>query len=172
MGIIDIILMVILLWSAVQGFRKGLIIQASKLVALAIGIFGAMMLYEPCAALMSEHTTISEGSTKIVVFGLLFIVIIVLVNLVSRLITRVVEAVALGLLNRLLGVIFSIVLAALSLSIVMFLINFIDSSIHFIPDSIREGSILLPPIENFAPNIFESLGITLHETNVDILDSI
>lgn len=157
MSWIDIVFLIILLWSAYQGFTKGFIITIASLVALILGIYGAIKFSGFTADILSEKVEMNPESLNLIAFAITFILIVIATHLVARLADKLAKAVALGFANRIAGVLFNLVKTALIISIILVILERIDEKASFIPRSETEKSALYMPIHSFAPLIFPYL---------------
>ena len=157
MNAIDLVLAVILAWSAYRGFSKGFILQLSTLTALILGIWGAIHFSDFTANLLTRQFNIGSQYLHIISFAVTFIVIVIAVHLLARLIEKLIQAVALGFVNRLLGVVFGIAKVAFVVSIILVLVNKANDKYQFLPEEKTENSLLYEPLSQFAPMIFPYL---------------
>ena len=165
MNIIDLVFILILLWSAYKGFRKGFILQLSTLAALLLGIFGAIKFSDFTATLLTENFEISNQYIHIIAFAVTFIAIVIAVHLVAKLIEKLIQAIALGFINRLLGVVFGVAKVAFIISIILVLVNKANDKYNFMPEENTENSLLYQPLSDFAPMIFPYLNFEDIEEN-------
>ncbi len=157
MSWIDIVILIIFLWSAYQGFTKGFIITIASLVALIIGIIGAIKFSGFTADLLSEKVDLNPETLNLIAFAITFILIVIATHIVARLADKLVKAVALGFVNRIAGILFNLLKTALIISIVLVILERIDEKASFIPRSETEKSALYMPLHSFAPLIFPYL---------------
>jgi membrane protein required for colicin V production len=157
MSWIDIVLIIIFMWSAYQGFTKGFIITIASFAALILGIFGAIELSGYTAGILSEKFDMNSESLNLIAFAITFILIVIATHLVARLADKLVKAVALGFINRIAGVLFNLLKTALIISIILVILERIDEKAAFIPRSETEKSALYNPLHSFAPLIFPYL---------------
>jgi membrane protein required for colicin V production len=153
----DVIFIVLLGWSAFRGFTKGFIVQLASLAALLLGILGAIKFSGITAGYLDEHVEMAPQYLSLISFAITFILIVLMVHLLGKLIEKLVDAVALGVANRLLGVFFAVAKTAFILSVIMIFINKADAKYRFIPDEVKEDSMLYRPISALAPAIFPYL---------------
>ena len=165
MNVIDLIFIIILLWSAYKGFRKGFILQLSTLAALLLGIFGAIKFSDFTATLLIDNFEISNQYIHIIAFALTFIAIVIGVHLIAKLIEKLVQAIALGFINRLLGIVFGVAKVAFIISIILVLVNKANDKYNFMPEENTENSLLYQPLSDFAPMIFPYLNFEDIEKN-------
>ena len=157
MNYIDLILLILLLWSAYRGFKNGLIIEAASLAALILGIFGAIRFSGLTADILVTKFGWETQYLSLIAFAITFVIIVILVHLLAHAIDKLVKAIALGFINRILGILFGILKTAFILSIILVILNTIDRKTHFLPEDKIDESLLYRPISNFAPAIFPFL---------------
>ena len=157
MSIIDLIFIILLLWSAYKGFSKGFILQLSTLAALLLGIFGAIHFSDFTANLLTDNFNVSNQYLHIISFAITFIAIVIIVHLLARLIEKLIQAIALGFVNRLLGIVFGVAKVAFIISIILVLVNKANEKYNFLPEDKVEQSMLYEPLSEFAPMIFPYL---------------
>lgn len=157
MNYFDAIVIILLLWGAYRGFTKGLIISAASLIALVLGIWGAVRFSDWTADLLIRHFSSNTPYLSIIAFALTFIAIVIAVHLLARVLDRLVRAIALGFLNRLAGIVFNALKIALFLSIVVVLLDAVDRRVPFIPEEHKENSLFYRPLSRFATSIFPYL---------------
>jgi membrane protein required for colicin V production len=77
--------------------------------------------------------------------------------LLSRALDKLVKAAALGIFNRLAGLLFGMLKTAFFISIILVILNGINSRLPFIPEEHKENSLLYQPLSRLAPAIFPFL---------------
>jgi membrane protein required for colicin V production len=154
---IDIVLGILILWSLIKGFRKGFVIELASLLALILGIYGAIKFADITAGYLTENIDLPKDYTPLIAFALTFVVIVVAVHFLARMVQKLVNMVALGFINRLAGAIFSGVKTILILSFVLFFIESIDQTVKVIPQKTKDQSILYYPISDIAFKIIPSI---------------
>ncbi len=154
MNYIDIILALLLVLAAFNGFRKGLVVELASLAALVLGIWGAIEFSDITSEFLTEHFEITTKYLHIISFIITFIVIVVLVHLIGSVVNKLVETVMLGFINKLAGMAFGVLRSALILSIILVVFDKIDEDVEILSREAKEESRLYAPIRNFAPAIF------------------
>ncbi|MFW5656620.1 MAG: CvpA family protein [Bacteroidota bacterium] len=170
MNYIDIILATILLYAAYRGFSKGFVIQIATLIALLLGIIGAIRFSHFVASVLIEKLELTGKYLPVVSFALTFIGIVILVHLIARLTDTLIKAIALGFINRLAGAVFSIAKFGLIMSVFINILNGIDNKKSFLPQEEINQSILYRPIMKFAPSIFPYLKNQFENFNTDYFE--
>ncbi|MFW5658225.1 MAG: CvpA family protein [Bacteroidota bacterium] len=157
MSVFDIVFIILLGWSAVRGFMKGFIIMAASLVALLLGIFGALEFSWMTEDFLQNSLNVTSQYVSVISFATTFILIVVVVHLIAWGLDKLVKAVALGFFNRVLGVVFGIIKMAFIISVLLVIINVINEKAAFISEEQQNDSVLYRPLSDFAPTIFPYL---------------
>ena len=153
MNYIDIILAILLVLAAISGFRNGLITEVVSLAALVLGIWGAIEFSYVTSDFLVENFNIKSDHLGIISFIITFIVIIILVHIVGNVINKMVETMMMGFINKLAGLVFGVLKAALILSIILLVFDFIDEDVKILSEKAKSESRMYEPIRNFAPSI-------------------
>ena len=157
MNILDIIFLVPLLFALYRGFNKGIVHMVGSLLALVLGILGAIKLRPLFASLLDSFFTIDPAHMNVIAFAVAFVSIVLVVNLVSFLAEKLIKAVALNFINRLLGMAFGLLVSAFVISMILWPVNQVNAEKQIIKPSLIEGSLLYKPLSSFAPAIFPYL---------------
>ncbi len=154
MSYIDIIIGILLLLAAINGFRKGFVVEVASLAALILGIWGAIRFSYITSDFMVENFNITSRHLGVISFIITFILIVILVHLVGKVADSFIKAAQLGFINRLAGLFFGFIKSALILSIVLMVIDTIDENVHIIPQKAKENSRVYEPVKMLVPTIF------------------
>lgn len=119
MNTVDIVLAILLLIAIGLGLRKGFILQLASLVALVLGIFGAVKLTDSAVELFNSSTQAEIEHISLIMFCVVFILIVVLVHIGAHLLEKALKLVALNWANRIAGGIFSMMKWALIISVLI-----------------------------------------------------
>jgi len=157
MNILDIIFLVPLLFALYRGFKKGIIHMAASLLALILGIFGAMKLRPLFASLLDSVFTINPEHMNVIAYSVAFVTIVLVVHLLAFVVEKVIKAVALNFVNRLLGMGFGLLVTAFVISMILWPLNQVNAERQIIKPKHIEGSLLYKPISAFAPAVFPYL---------------
>ena len=158
MNWIDLIIIIILGFSLIRGFTDGFVKEVASLVALILGIWGAIRFSSLTAMKLDEWFDMTGQYVGIIAFLVTFGVIVVLINFVGILVDKIVDAVSLSFLNRLLGIVFGLFKSVLILSVFFVILNAIDARRPFLPEEKIEESMLYNPISDVAPALFPIIG--------------
>ncbi|MFH0756426.1 MAG: CvpA family protein [Bacteroidota bacterium] len=157
MNVLDIIFLVPLLFALYMGFKKGLIHMIASLLALILGIVGAMKLRPVVASLLDGVFTIQPGHINVIAFAVAFVAIVLVVHLIAFLADKLIKAVALSFVNRVLGMGFGLLVTAFVISIILWPVNQVNQERQIIKPERIEGSLLYRPLSAFAPAVFPYL---------------
>jgi membrane protein required for colicin V production len=158
MNYIDLIIIALLVLGLARGFTDGFVKEFASLLALILGIWGAIKFSSFTAAKLYDYFDMTGRYVGILAFGITFIVIVILVHFIGLLVDRFVDSMALGFLNRLLGLVFGLIKNALILSVIFVILNAFDAKHHFLPREAISHSKFYNPIADIAPAIFPVIG--------------
>jgi membrane protein required for colicin V production len=154
MNYIDLVLGILLIVGAVQGFRKGFIIELASLAALILGIWGGIKFSDFTAEFITKHTGYHSEHLSTIAFFITFLIIVILIHLMGKMLDKIVKAIFLGFLNRLAGVVFGVLKTAVILSILLLLFDGIDENVHILPAKQKEESKIYTPMKQIVPTLF------------------
>ncbi|MDO5607404.1 MAG: CvpA family protein [Capnocytophaga sp.] len=147
MNTLDIILGIVLGYGLVRGIWKGLIIEAASLVAIVLGIYGAIHFSFYTSDFLSRQFTWNPQTIKMVSFVLTLIVIMLAVMLVGKLLTQIAKMVALGIFNRLLGGVFGLLKMAIVAGALLMVMDKTRQTVNWISDETINQSVLYAPVK-------------------------
>jgi membrane protein required for colicin V production len=116
MNLIDIVIVLILVLSAVFGFRSGLIRCISSLVGLIAGISIASWNYKGFAFRLMG-TIHSQALAEAISFCLIALIVMIVAALIGLLLKSMIHGIGLAWLDRLLGLIFGLLRGAVLVSL-------------------------------------------------------
>ncbi len=157
MSIIDIVLGALLLFGLIRGAMKGLFVEVASLVALVLGIYGAIHFSSFATEFLESKVDWDEKTINIVAFAITFIVIVLAISLAGKALTKLADFAALGILNKLLGGVFGALKIGLILSVLLLVFNKLNNTLPFMEKEDLKESILYEPVKSLAPMIFPTL---------------
>jgi membrane protein required for colicin V production len=166
MNYIDIVLGILLVLAAINGFQKGFIAEVASIAALVLGIWGAIKFSYITSEFLIENFKWQTDYMNIISFAITFVVIVVLVHIVGNTVSKLLSAAMLGFVNKLAGLVFGILKSALILSIILVVFDKIDEDVNILSEKTKENSRMYEPIRSFAPSIFpfiEEWGLDLKD---------
>ena len=157
MNKIDILLLVILGFGLIRGFMRGLIIEMASLLAIVVGIYGAIHFSFFTARLLGELMPSSQQTIEVVAFGLTLIVLMLAVMFLAKVLTKMLKAAELGFLNRLAGALFGVLKAAVIVgSLFVFLERTFQTEKWLSPSALNE-SVLYEPVKSISAVVYANV---------------
>ena len=155
MNILDILIGIPMIYAIYKGFTKGFIYEIATLLALILGVYGAIHFSDFTAEVIQDTFKYESQYMEYISFIVTFIVIVIGINLIGRVMDKTVEAVALGFVNRFLGLAFGLLKGILILSIVIRLLNYVNDRFSFISEEKKKESLLYEPMTYISDSIFD-----------------
>jgi len=158
MNWIDIVIIILLVFGLARGFINGFIKELASLLALILGIWGAIKFSSFTAERLYDFFDMTGQYVGIIAFLITFVLIVIGVHFVGLVVDKFIDKISLGFLNSLLGLVFGVFKSALILSVIFTVLNAIDAKHKFLPRKQIEDSRLYSPIADIAPAIFPVIG--------------
>jgi membrane protein required for colicin V production len=158
MNYIDFIIIILLVFGVARGFIEGFVKELASLLALILGIWGAIKFSSFTAGRLYDYFDMTGEYVGIIAFLITFILIVIVIHFAGIIVDRFVDTISLGFLNRIAGTIFGLFKTALILSIIFVVLNAIDARHSFLPRAKIEQSRLYNPIADIAPALFPIIG--------------
>ena len=152
MNILDIIILICLIPSLIQGLRKGFISQANAIISIIAGVWASAKFANVLGVQLAEYITASEQILKIVSFAIILALTFLVLGVLSRMLESIVNFVMLGWVNKLLGAAFAFVKGVLILGLILNIITTLSGSL--INSEVFSESALYPVINSIANTIF------------------
>ena len=171
MSYLDIILCIPLIWGLYKGFTKGLVIQVASLLALVLGVYGAVLFSGLTQELLEANFQIDNKYLPLIAFVATFVAIVVAVHFLGKVLEKTIDMIALGLFNKIFGAVFGFLKAALILSVLVFVLELIDAQLSVIPQKEKNKSILYGPMGELIPTIAPDAKKLVRKTSKEILVS-
>ena len=118
--LLDIGLGVILIWGAITGFKKGLILSLASFVAIIAGALAAYYGSEAIAIALASEVDWSSKKIAVAAFAIAFVGVVFIVHVLARILEKFLDLVALGFANKLSGAIFGMAKNALLMTFIIF----------------------------------------------------
>jgi membrane protein required for colicin V production len=154
MNVFDIILAALLTFGFIRGLTKGLFVEIASLLALILGIYGAIHFSYFVGDILSAYVSWEERYITIVSFAITFTLIVIVISILGKMLTKIADFASLGILNKILGGVFGLLKIGLVLSIVLLVFSKLNNTIPFISEDQKESSVLYEPVKNLAPMLF------------------
>lgn len=150
MNVIDIILILILLYSAYQGFKNGLIVELCGILSIVVGFYLAYKLSDMLAVKLSL-----TGSVGYVVsFVIIVITSILTVVFSAKIVSKLLNMTGFGVINKVLGAVASLFKIALLLGVILTYLVAFNKESKFIEQKHIDSSKILPYVNNISSKVF------------------
>ncbi|MBL6655405.1 MAG: CvpA family protein [Flavobacteriaceae bacterium] len=159
MNLIDLIIIALLGYGLIKGYKKGLIIELSSFFGVFIAFFISINLDDFISRQIVELININFDILNIIVFILTFLLSYSAIIFIAKGFTKLIKFVYLGLLNSLLGSLFG----GLKLLLILIILSKIIFSFNLIPMRILSESSLMIQLHILSEIIFNSIEIINYE---------
>src|SRR5512136_3116870 len=106
MNYIDLIIIVLLVFGLARGFINGFVKELASLLALIVGIWGAIKFSTFTAEKLYDYFDMTGKYVGIVAFLITFVIIVIIIHFIGLVIDKFADKVSLGFLNSVLGLVF------------------------------------------------------------------
>ncbi len=110
---LDIIILVILLFFAYNGFRRGFIDQTSTILGLLAALFVAVRQYEYFQQFLEPYLDLSTSLLQFISFAVIFIVVNIVIHVLGITLKKIVDAIFLQPVDKAAGFLLGIFKAAI-----------------------------------------------------------
>ncbi len=172
MNILDILIGIPLIYAIYKGFTKGFVYEVASLIALILGVYGAIHFSDFTAELIQDTFNYESQYMEYISFIVTFIAIVIGINLIGKIVDKMVESVALGFVNRLLGIAFGLMKGIILLSIVVHLLNYVNDRFSFISEEKKKESLLYVPMTHISDTLFDFFDSDFSSTKEKLEDKI
>lgn len=149
MNLFDLILLAILLFFSVQGYRNGLVRELFSVAGLLTALWVMTHYLEPMAEWIGLFLDASATTLYVVAASMLFLSVYLLALLLALIIQKVLETIHLNVLNRLAGLIFG----ALKATLLLMAILLIAALIGLPGTETTSGSLFYPLLTDAIPQL-------------------
>jgi membrane protein required for colicin V production len=159
LNIIDIVILIIVLATAVWGGFKGFVAQITGILALIVGVWCAFKLSGYFAPDIKDlfSLTIAITSIKVILFIIILIIAIFLGKILGDGVEGLIKITMMDWLNRLLGIVFAALQVIMVLSILVYLLDNVNDSWNIFSRDTLNKSRSYIFLHNFAIKVFPYL---------------
>lgn len=152
---IDIVLLIIILWFAFKGFSNGFILEITSFIAIVLASCGALKYKNFTIQLLQDYLKLEGSYVTFLSLVITFLVILLAVTFIGKLITQTIEIAQLGILNRILGLLFGTLKIGIILSLIVSVIDKINTKTEFINQETINNSYLYHSFNDFSKIIYQ-----------------
>jgi membrane protein required for colicin V production len=120
---VDIILIIMIVFGAIGGYREGFLMTIISLAAIILGILGGFKLLGNAMLMLDSHFNINESILPFVAFAVVFIIIVIVVSLMGKIIKSSIDHSFLGPVDQAAGALLGIVKSAFLISTLIWIID-------------------------------------------------
>lgn len=151
----DIVLLIMIAFGAISGYRSGFLMSLISLLAIVLGVLGGFKLMGLGMIYLQEHFNADKTVLPYISFCAIFIIIVVAVGLIGKVIKATIDKTFLGQLDQAMGLVLGILKTMFMLSIVLWILD----SLKWSPrPEWTDGSWLYPFTAKLAPELTAWLG--------------
>lgn len=150
-------MLVPLIFGAVMGFRKGLLLEIVGILAFVLGIIGGFKLMELGMTYLDDYFEDFDHLLPFISFLIIFLAILLLVNLVGKAVKKMVDMTLLGGVDKFAGAIVGLAKWAIGLSLVLWL----TQNFGIVLPGQDEDLVLYPYLAELGPNLIKSMSVIL-----------
>lgn|SRR5690606_30189400 len=154
MNYIDIVIGGLLVYGIFRGFVKGLFIEIASILALIVGIYGAIHFSYYIGDFLQQKVDWDPSYVSLAAFALTFLAIIIAVSLVGKLLTKIANFAALGFINKLLGGVFGGLKIAIILGAILVFIDRGNQTFRLIDQETLDNSVTYSKVKDLGNYIF------------------
>lgn len=151
---IDILFAIITIVAVIKGMRKGLVVALFSIIAFIIGLAAALKLSAAVAIYLQKSVSVSDKWLPFISFGIVFVVVVILVNWAGKFIEKSFEMAFLGWANKLAGAALYVALYIIIFSVFLFYAD----KIHLLKPDTFQQSVTYPYIRPWAPAVLDNFG--------------
>lgn len=147
MNYLDFIIILPLIYGGWKGFKKGFILELFTLLALLVGIYAGIHFSDFMAGILRDSIGITSKYLPAIAFTITFLGVGAMVFFGGKMIERLIKVVALGPINKVAGMIFGFTKLLFLLSAAIVILEAYDTHGKFIPQDLKDGSLLYNPVK-------------------------
>ncbi|MEG1484444.1 MAG: CvpA family protein [Bacteroidales bacterium] len=157
--ILDTIVLIIIIASAIWGIFKGFVSQIVSILSLIFGVWCAFKFSHYFSGQLKNLFSLpmEQPTLQIIMFIFILIIIIILGHFLAKGLEGIVKLSMLEWLNKLLGFVFAALKAIIILSIIVYVINYLNNCWDFIPKETFATSKTFKFLTAFSSKLFPYL---------------
>ncbi len=158
MNLLDLVLIIPVAYGAWVGFKKGFVIEVATLLALVLGVWGAIVFSDYVGKSLAENTSIDGRYVAMTAFTITFFGIAIGIYFLGKLIEKSVNLVAMKPVNKIAGLSFGGLKWLFAISVVLVIVEAFDSQSSFVSADSKGKSLLYEPVKTVSLTSIPALG--------------
>ncbi len=157
MNLIDILILVPIAIAVYRGFKRGFIIELFTLLAILVGIYVGIHFSDFTANWLKETFEWNSPYLPVVAFTITFLAVGAMVYFAGKMIEQAAKVTSLTPANKFFGIVFAILKMMYFISVFLVLMESYDDKGHFIPQTMKEESLLYTPVSKVSTTLTPAL---------------
>lgn len=170
MNALDITLLILCAFGFYKGFKNGILIEITTLIALVLGFYGAQHFASFTAFFLKDTLDWHPQNMYLISIIFTFILIVVGVYMLGKVLTQVASMVLLGGINKILGGVFGGIKVIVLLSMLIAYGEEYFNLLVWIPLETLEGSYGITPLKNLGTFLSQEIFISENLTKLKALE--
>lgn len=142
MSVFDIVVILLLLWEAINGFRRGFV----EMMFFTVSVFIALYVAQRFSGCMIEWLDFASGFAEHLAYIVTFVATIIIVIVAAKLASVIVEGAGFGVFNSLGGVAMGLVRCVLILGFLLIVFEGINQRERFVSRRTLDNTFFYTPI--------------------------
>jgi len=155
LSVLDLILLFLFIAGMISGYKKGFLVSLFSLLGIFFGIILGFKLMGAAMLTLDDTYNIDEKVLPYVAFGVVFVVVLVVVNLLGKFLKSSLDKTLLGSADQWAGSIMGLFRTIFMLSVALWIFDALSIQL---PERWTENSRLLPFTSRFAPEVTHWVG--------------
>lgn len=126
MNVTDIIIAIILVFGAYQGFKTGFIVELIGMVAFILAIIGGLKLLHVGMEYLDKVWDGFGTFLPFIAFIVIFVIIIILVNLIGQILKKTIDWTPLGVIDNFAGAVVGALKMAFAIGIILWIMTVLE----------------------------------------------
>jgi membrane protein required for colicin V production len=147
---VDLVILAILIFGAISGFRKGFVMEVISMLALIIAIFVGFKLLHEGINFLRDQFDLSGNFLPYLSFILLFVGTVLLMNLLGKGLRSVLNMTILGTFDKIAGGVFGLLKWSFGISALLWIFNYFQ--INPLENYVNNATVY-PVILSVAPTV-------------------
>jgi len=160
MSPIDIVFILFAVFGFYKGFKNGILIEVTTLMALILGFYGAQHLCSFTAKFLNETLQWNPAQGYQISLVISFVLIVVAVYLLGKMLTKVASMILLGGVNKILGGLFGVLKISVIFGVLLAYGQTYFDLLSWLPESSIESSLGIKPLESLGNFLLEEVFIS------------
>lgn len=162
MNLLDLLILLPIIYGMIQGYRSGLIHSLASIIAIGGGVIAAKLFAPSLSTQLLGVFNAPEWFVHALAYLIIFIVVTIICNCIGNMLTRLARAISLRWLDRLLGAFFGVFAWALIVSVILNILDIVETHYPVLNPEAKATSALHKPTLSLASVTWEKAQEYIH----------